>query len=92
MSAKDTFAGVPASYREAPANHAAVVTPNDSTDLAFVTRAIYCGDVGNIKVDTLGGDTAVVIPMLAGGQLDIRVKRVYSTGTTVGAGKIIALW
>ena len=33
-----------------PADNAAAVTPSDSTDLAFTSRALYVGGAGNIVV------------------------------------------
>lgn len=66
------------------AKNAVLITPNDNTDLAVVTRAISFGGAGAIKVDTLGGDT-VVIPsgaLAAGVMHPLRVTRVYSTSTT----------
>jgi hypothetical protein len=75
-----------------PPAHAALVTPSDSTDLTDVTRAICFGTAGAIKVTTAGGET-VVIPsgaLVAGIQHPMRLKRVFSTGTT--AASIVAWW
>lgn len=71
-----------------PGQHAAVVTPNDSADLATFARALIIGVAGNVKVDTVGGET-VMIPAVAG-VLPVRVRRVYSTDTT--ASGIVAIW
>ena len=65
-----------------PADNAAAVTPNDSTDLTNTARALYIGTTGNVKVDTAAGDTVTFYSVPAGGILPVRVKRVYSTGTT----------
>lgn len=67
---------------ESPAEYAASVTPNDSTDLAQSTRGIYVGATGDLKVDTVGGSTITFVGLAAGIIHPIRAKRVYSTGTT----------
>ena len=81
----------PASYPvDGPANHIAAVTPNDSTDLAYVTTGLFVGGAGNIKVTTSGGDTGTFTGVAAGSILPVRVTRVWATGTT--ATNIVALW
>ncbi len=60
---------------------AAVVTPNDGTDLS-TAGIIYVGGSGDVKVDTLAGDTVTFYGVPAGSYVPVRVKRVYSTGTT----------
>jgi hypothetical protein len=68
---------------DSPASKAFAITPNDSTDLADVTRGLYTGTGGTI-VCILNGDSASVtftnVP--AGTVLPLRVKRVLATGTT----------
>lgn len=78
-----------ASALDSPAAHAASVTPNDSTDLAASSRALYIGTSGDVKVTTVGGNdvTFANVPV---GVLPIRVKRVHATGTS--ATGIIAIW
>lgn len=76
----------------APASHAALVTPNDSTDLANVSRGISFAGAGALKVTLLGGET-ITIPsgaLAAGGIHPLRITRVWSTGT--GATGIVAYW
>jgi len=91
----DRFAGQYADGQKAggldwPAIRAAAVTPNDSTDLSFVTRSLYVGGAGNVSVDLAESGTAVVfVGVPAGTFLPIRAKRVRSTGTT--ATNIVAL-
>jgi len=63
----------------APASHAFDVTPHDTNDLARPARALLVGGQGDVKIDTIGGDT-VTLPDVTG-IIPIRVKRVYSTGT-----------
>lgn len=60
--------------------NAAVVTPNDSNDLAN-PGVIYVGVAGDIKVDMLGTGTAIPYKSVSG-WLPAKVKRVYATGTT----------
>ena len=74
---------------DSPGSNAAVVTPNDRTDLTTSTRGLYVGGTGNIKVDMVGGET-VTFSAVPVGVLAIRVKRVHSTSTT--ATNILALW
>lgn len=66
-----------------PAENAMAITPNDSTDLTHVTRGIYVGVTGNVKVDMFGTGTAITFVGLAAGVIHpIRATRVYSTDTT----------
>jgi len=64
-----------------PASNAVAITPNNSTDLATVTRGIYVGVSGDLKVDMFGGQTVTFKDLAAGVLHPIRVKRVYQTGT-----------
>jgi hypothetical protein len=73
----------------APCRHAAAVTPSDSAALTTIPKRLLIGVAGDIKVDTLGGESAVVLKVPAG-YLDLRVTKVYSTSTT--ATNISALW
>lgn len=73
------------------ARNGAVVTPNDSTDLAQVTRAVYVGTGGDLEVTMAGTGTAIVIPDVpAGAFLPICVARILSSNTT--ATGIVAFW
>ena len=84
MAAKE---GIPSDY---PARNAAVVTPDNSNDLAHVTRALFVGGAGNLNVDTADGDTVLFTGVTAGMILPLAVNRVRSTSTT--ATNIVALW
>jgi hypothetical protein len=60
------------------------ITPSDSVDLAYITRAIYFGVGGDIKlllVDDTVPVTFVNVP--EGSMYPFQVKRVYETGRTV---------
>lgn len=72
-----------------PYDNAAAITPNDSTDLGTVTRSIYVGQQGTLKVTMLGGGD-VTFNCGPHEFLEIRVVRVWSTGTS--ANDIVGLW
>lgn len=74
-----------AGYQEgltSPADNQTAVTPSDSTDLAFNSRALWIGGAGNIVVTPAGGGADVTYTVPAGTVLPIRVSRVKATGTT----------
>ncbi|MBM1817149.1 spike base protein, RCAP_Rcc01079 family [Pseudosulfitobacter pseudonitzschiae] len=65
------------------------VTPDDDTDLPFVTTGLYLGTSGDIYVDFLGGGQNVPLKGVAAGMWHpLIITRVYATGTT--AGDIVA--
>lgn len=66
---------------ESPPRSAFSIAPNDSEDLAHVTRAINVATTGNVRVTTLGGDTATIF-IVAGIAFPIRAERVWATDTT----------
>lgn len=71
-----------------PAEHAATVTPSDSTDLAFPALSLWVGGTGNVSAVTVGGETVTFSDV--SGILPVQVKRVLATSTT--ATGIIAIW
>lgn len=75
-----------------PAENAfdAFAAKSDTVDLTNATRAIYTGSGGSIKVDLVGSGTVTFTSVPAGTLLPIRVKRLYSTGTT--ATDVIGLY
>ena len=75
---------------DSPARNALVITPDDNNDLAKSSRAVYIGTSGDLKVDMVGGNTAVVFTALPVGIMPIRVSRIYSTDTP--ADNIVSLW
>ncbi|MFN0113329.1 MAG: hypothetical protein ACKVPY_01485 [Paracoccaceae bacterium] len=85
----DNFSGLPSNLT-APARDGAAVTPSDTTDLAFTSRALYVGQAGNLTAILAGGQTVAFQAVPAGTLLPVRVTRVTATGTTAGA--IVALW
>jgi hypothetical protein len=73
------------------AHRAAVVEYND-TGLIENTRALYIGADGNVAVRMTSGTTVTFQGVVAGTILPIQVNRVLTTGTTVAAGAILALY
>jgi hypothetical protein len=76
---------------------AAAVTPSDTVNIPSVSGGtndegciLYIGGAGNIKVLTIGGDEVVFASVPAGTTLQVRVRRVFATGTA--ATNIVALW
>ena len=81
--AVDIYAGRSASDTVS-ADDAWPITASDSADLAHVTRALRCaysGTAGIVRVMTRAGQVRD-IPISPGEQWDVRVSRVYATGTT----------
>lgn len=75
---------------ESPATRAAEVTPNDSTDLTYTSRALYVGGSGDVTLTTAGGDTVTLVGVPAGTILPIRAARVWATDTD--ATSIVSIW
>ncbi|MGN7959143.1 spike base protein, RCAP_Rcc01079 family [Agrobacterium radiobacter] len=74
----------------APAGRFAAVTPSDSADFSFVTRALYVGGDGTVVAVDANGTAVSFVGVVAGTILPIRVSRVNSTSTT--ATNIVAMW
>lgn len=69
---------------------ALTVTPSDSVDLQEGCQALYVGTGGTVTVTPAVGAGQVVFTNVVGGSiLPVRVRRVWSTGTT--ASDIVAL-
>jgi len=84
----DKFASFGASI-DAPASSAAVVTPNDSTDLETSSRSLLLSAAGTVTVDMVDVGTNIPLPLQAGWN-PVRVSRVYETGTD--SLTIVAVW
>ncbi len=76
---------------------AAAVTPSNTTNIPSVSGGtndegciLYIGGAGNLKVLTIGGDEVTFFAVPAGTTLQVRVRRVFATGTA--ATNIVALW
>ncbi len=87
MAAIDLFVGM--SSIDAPCTHAEAVTPSNSVDLTYVSRAIFVGGSGNLEVVTSAGETVVFNGVLSGSVLPLRVSRVKASSTT--ATNIVAI-
>lgn len=87
----DNFAGE-ATTLNSPAVNCLSITPNDSADIANVSRALYVGAAGDVKITTGAGDTVTIKSATAGSILPIRVRRVFATGSDGGAGDYIGLY
>lgn len=72
-----------------PITDAAVVTPSDSVDMLHMTRALYVGGAGDIRV-TLASGSVVNFAGMAVGWHPVRAARVHATGTT--ATNITGCW
>lgn len=75
---------------EAPAQNFAAVTPHDTNELAYITRALYVGSAGDVQVVGMTSGTVTFVGVPAGSLLPVRVRQVLEAGTT--AGDIVALW
>lgn len=84
----DIFEGF-TSGLESPATRLEAVMPNDSEDLASVSRALNVATSGSVRVTTLG-DSTETLHIIAGIAFPVRVRRVWATGTT--ATGIVALY
>jgi hypothetical protein len=89
MPAGDDFLG--SRNINSSADQWAVVSPSDSTNLSKKPKALYFSAAGDVA---LVGDDAVSVTftVIAGQTLNVRPSKVKVTGTTVAAGKIIALY
>ena len=74
---------------ESPGYDAAAVTPSDSTDLTFTSRAVYVGTRGDLRVTAASG-SVVTFVNVPEGMLPMRVSRIHASGTT--AADIVAVW
>ena len=58
------------------------ITPHDTNDLAYVTKAVYIGTGGTISIIAADDTAAVSLTVQDGAVLPIRAKRIRATGTT----------
>ena len=75
---------------EGPAENGANVAPNDGNDLVQVTRALYVGGGGDIRITTRAGTQITLTNVPAGALLPLRICRIWQTDTT--ATDLVALW
>jgi hypothetical protein len=76
---------------DSPGKNAFTVTPSNADDLAVYSRAIYVGNTGNVNVIMAGDATnTLFVGVPSGSTLNVRVKKVWVTGTT--ATNIVAIY
>lgn len=70
----------------APASRCFAITPSDSQDLLFVTKAIYIGESGDLVLRSPSGTADVTfMNVVSGTVLDVRAVAIRATGTTAAA-------
>ena len=67
-----------------PATSGTEITPNDSAALAEVTRALYVGTPGDLRVMLADGMTVTLSAAQAGVIYPLRVAQVFASGTSAG--------
>jgi hypothetical protein len=72
----------------APASDGAAVTPSDTVPLATVSKRLWVGGAGNVRLVTVRGAPLTYASVPAGTYLDVRALQIMATGTT--ATNIIA--
>jgi hypothetical protein len=84
MTATDPFVNFQPGL-QTPVRRSFVITPSDTAELPFVTRAIYAGSSGDITARLADDTTSVTFKAVAVGTvLPSRARQVYATGTTAG--------
>lgn len=81
MPATDKFT-TNASGMTSPLTRSEAVTPHDTTEQNFVSRAVWVGVAGNVTFLMADGSVAAFANVPAGTLLPVRAKRVNSTGTS----------
>jgi hypothetical protein len=82
MSATDTFANFQGGL-QSPCRSTFAITPSDTNELPFVTRAVYAGGTGDITARLAGDAGSVTFKAVSvGTMLPIRARQIYATGTT----------
>jgi hypothetical protein len=71
-----------------PARRATEVTPSDADELPFVSRWLYVGAAGDLRLTTVEGDTITMRNVPAGSWQYVMARQVLATGTT--AADIVA--
>jgi hypothetical protein len=84
-------------YNYTQFGRAAAVTPSDTATIPSVSggeinegNCLYIGGAGDVKVTTIGGDDVTFKAVPVGTILQVKVIKVFATGTT--ATNILALW
>lgn len=70
----------------APATNCFAIATSDSADLPRITKGIYVGEGGSVRLLSVIGDTEVTfVNVPSGAVLDVRARAVRATGTTAGS-------
>ena len=89
MPATDLFTQF-TSGLQGPAEAGAAISPNDTQDLPYLTRAIYVGGDGDIRLTLQDGSEITFSAAVAGTVLPLRASRIWQSGTS--ATNLVALW
>lgn len=80
----DRFAGYAGSLDD-PASLCRPITPSDSLPLPEMSRAIYVGAAGAVRLVDATGNIVTFEGLVGGSILPVRASQVLSTGTTATA-------
>jgi hypothetical protein len=72
-----------------PATRLRAITPHDTNELEFASKALYVGVAGTLSIVALGDTSPVQLTVPAGAIIPVRAKIVRATGTS--ASSIVAL-
>jgi len=70
---------------DGPAGNAFSITPSNTVNCDFATRAVYIGGTGDLAAVTINDEVVTFVGIPGGTLLPLRLKRVNSTGTTASA-------
>lgn len=65
-----------------PSAEVQAITLSDTKNYSTPFRAFYVGVSGDVKIDTVNGQTVTLKAVVQGSLIPIVTKRFYSTGTT----------
>lgn len=89
MSAVDAFNKHGRSLTSPPEN-AAPLQPSDTEQVRQVTRAVFVGGEGDLRVQMLGGGVVTFTGVPGGSLLPLRVVQIFASGTS--ATELVGLW
>ena len=72
-----------------PAGRWIAVSASDSSDLPFVSKALYVGNTGNVTVQDMYDNTTTIPNVPAGSILPGRFKRLMNTNTSASGFVLI---
>ena len=83
MAAVDRFAGLDDERLLSPATRAVSITPSDVNDLSYISKRLWIGHGGNLRVTLAGDDSPVTYRAVpSGSYLAVRASRVGASGTS----------